>query len=197
MNEAQVKELVLQSLTHEKGGVMVYETALKCVLNDDLRKEWTKYLAQTKTHVQILTDVCETMGYDADEQTPGRDVVEHVGNALVEAMEMALDKGEPEAAELVASECLVLAEVKDHFNWELLGLVAKHEKGKIQTALQAAVDKVEPEEDEHVYHGQGWSRELWAQSLGLKAQLPPLEEERKVKTAIGEARANKERMGTL
>ena len=34
---------------------------------------------------------------------------------------MALDGGKPEAAELVAAECVVLAETKDHLNWELIG----------------------------------------------------------------------------
>jgi len=48
---------------------------------------------------------------------------------------------------------------------------------------------VEDEEDEHLYHGAGWSRELWIDSLGLPAALPPPEEEKDVKTAIGAARA--------
>jgi hypothetical protein len=38
MNEQQVTELLLQSLEHEKGGVLVYETALKCVINEDLQE---------------------------------------------------------------------------------------------------------------------------------------------------------------
>jgi len=42
---------------------------------------------------------------------------------------------------------------------------------------------------EHLYHTKGWCRELWIQSLGLKAVLPPPEEEQHVKTAIGAARA--------
>ena len=33
MVSAQFKELLLQSLVHEKGGVLVYQTALECVLN--------------------------------------------------------------------------------------------------------------------------------------------------------------------
>jgi hypothetical protein len=36
---------------------------------------------------------------------------------------------------------------------------------------------VEDEEDEHLYHSAGWSRELWIDSLGLLAELPPPEEE--------------------
>ena len=38
----QIKEL-LQSLEHERGGVLVYQTALECVINEDLEEEWEKY----------------------------------------------------------------------------------------------------------------------------------------------------------
>ena len=54
MNRNQLKELILQSLEHERGGVEVYETAVECAVNDDLREEWSEYLAQTRKHVQIL-----------------------------------------------------------------------------------------------------------------------------------------------
>ncbi len=46
MKQDQLNELLLQSLEHEKGGVKVYETALRCVVNKDLREEWKKYLEQ-------------------------------------------------------------------------------------------------------------------------------------------------------
>ena len=62
MNSAQFIELLLQSLEHEKGGVLVYETALKCVINEDLQEEWEKYLEETRNHVQVLTEVCVTIG---------------------------------------------------------------------------------------------------------------------------------------
>jgi rubrerythrin len=42
METKQVKELLLQSLEHEMGGVKIYETALKCALNEDLKEEWEK-----------------------------------------------------------------------------------------------------------------------------------------------------------
>ena len=44
MVTAQLKELLLQSLVHERGGVLVYQAALECAVNKDLRKEWEKYL---------------------------------------------------------------------------------------------------------------------------------------------------------
>lgn len=186
----QVTELLLQALAHEKGGVVVYQTALKCAVNEDLRHEWEKYLEETKHHVEVLTGVCGTLGLDPGQETPGVKVVQHMGASLVQAMDMALGAGKPEAAQLVACECVVFAETKDHLDWELLGKCAeKLLNGDGAAALKAAYEEIEDQEDEHLYHSKGWCRELWIQSLGMKAVLPPPEEELRVKTAIGAARA--------
>ena len=189
MKQDQIKELLLQSLEHERGGVKVYETALQCVLNDELKEEFEKYLEQTRNHERVLFNVFSKLGLDAEEASPGRTVVKLIGGALVEAMQSALESGKPEAAELVAAECVVLAETKDHADWELIAKCAEHLTGKEQKVLQDASDEVEDQEDEHLYHSKGWARELWLQSLGMKAMLPPPEERQHVKTAIGAARA--------
>ena len=63
----------------------MYETAVQCVLNAEL-------------------------GLDPAEDFPGRNVVRHIGESLVKAMEMAKAEGAPEAAPLVACECVVEAE---------------------------------------------------------------------------------------
>jgi rubrerythrin len=193
MNKNQLQELLFQGLETERGGVQVYTTALRCVLNDDLRKEWEEYLEQTTRHEQIMSDVLTKLGLDPETETAGRKVVRSIGESLVNAMEMALSSGPAEAAELVAGECVVLAETKDHLNWELMQLAA--EKADKQTAaiLRSAVEEVEDEEDEHLYHSTGWTRELWVQSLGMKAVLPPPEEQKHVTTAIGAARAKNAR----
>ena len=189
MKTKQLEELLLQSLEHEMGGVNVYAAALTCVQNSDLKKEWAKYHEQTRTHVTALEGVCKALNIDAKQETPGRKVVRTVGGALVEAMKLAKEAGDPAAAELVACESVVLAEVKDHADWELLGKCVEHLEGAQKKALKDAYDEIEDQEDEHLYHTKGWCRELWLQSLGLKAVLPPPEEVKEVKTAIGAARA--------
>jgi len=63
--------------------------------------------------------------------------------------------------------------------------------------MREAYDAVEDEEDEHLYHTIGWTRELWIQALGLPAVLPPPEEEKDVKSAIGAARAKQARKEML
>src|SRR6185295_18030368 len=189
----QVNELLLQALETEMGGVQIYRTALECVVNKDLKKEWDEYLEQTTRHVEVMHELFEKLGLDPKQESPGRKVVRHIGESLVKAMKMAKDAGNREAAQLVACECIALAETKDHSNWELMSHLAKKTKGEEAKALKEACEEVEDQEDEHLYHSKGWGRELWIESLGLPAVLPPPEEEKDVKTAIGAARAAKAR----
>jgi rubrerythrin len=193
MEAKMVKELLIQSLEHEMGGVKIYETALKCALNEDLKEEWEKYHQETERHVQVLHDVCLQMHLDPEEQTPGRKITRDKGVALVAAMEAALAAGDPKAAQVVACESVTMAELVDHGNWELIGEVARKMTGAEGKALKEAYQEVEEQEDEHYYHSKGWLRELSLESLGLKAVLPPPEERKQVKTAIGAARAEQER----
>jgi len=193
MNEQQVHELLYEALETELGGVQVYQTALRCAQNEELKEEWEEYLEQTENHVEIVQRVFERIGLDPEAETPGRKVVRHIGQSLVRAMEMALEASEPAAAELVACECVVLAETKDHLNWELIGELKGKAREEMGRALKEAHDEVEEQEDEHLYHTTGWARELWIQGLGMPAVLPPPEEEKDVKTAIGAARAKKAR----
>jgi rubrerythrin len=186
-------DLLYQALETEKGGVQIYATALRCAVNKELKEEWNKYLEQTKNHVQVVSEILKAMNLDLEAETPGRKVVRYIGTALVKAMEMALRASDPQAAQIVAAECVVLAETKDHLNWELIGQLATNLENDEGAVLKQAYDQVEDEEDKHLYHTTGWARELWIQALGMPAVLPPPEEARKVQTAIEAAKAKKTR----
>jgi rubrerythrin len=192
MNQAQLKELLIQSLEHERGGIKLYEAAVRCAQNEDLKEEFEKYHEQTKNHERILLNVFKQFELDPEENSPGRRIVKANGAALLEAIEMAEKSGDAAAAQIVACEVIVLAETKDHADWELLSKCAEKATGKTRNVLKPAVEEVEEQEDEHLYHSKGWCRELWLQSLGLKAVLPPPEERRHVTSAIGAARAEQE-----
>jgi len=193
MNQEQLTELLLQSLQHERGGIDVYESALQCVVNEDLQEEWQEYLEQTRKQERKLTEVCKALGIDPEQSSPGREIIADLGESLVHAMEKAKAGDNRDAAQLVACECVVLAETKDHLDWELIGKCAEKLAGEEAKALQEAFEEIEEEEDEHLYHSKGWCRELWLESLGLRAVLPPPEERKDVKTAIGAARAEQAR----
>jgi rubrerythrin len=192
----QTVDFLYQALETEKGGVQIYSTALQCVINEDLKEEWSTYLEQTKEHVQVVSGILNALYLPLEAETPGRKIVRHIGESLVKAMEMALRGPDRVAAQIVAAECVTLAETKDHLNWNLIGELAKNVNGTSATVLKEAHDRVEPQEDEHLYHTQGWTRELWIENLGMAAVLPPPEEQQDVKTAIDAARAKQLRTRT-
>ena len=193
----QLNDLVLQMMETERGGEQVYRAALRCALNPDLKKEWEEYLQATLTHQSVVRGLCDTLGLDPETQTPTRKVVQHIGASLVKAMQLAQKSASPAAAQLVACECVVLAETKDHANWELLGKVAQVATGPLGKALKAAHQAVEKDEYHPPYHTQGWSRELAIEALGMPAVLPPPEEVKKVESAIGASRAEQQRAAML
>ena len=186
-------DLLYQALETEKGGVQIYTTALRLALNKDLREEWNKYLEQTKNHVQVVSDILTALGLDPNAETPGRKIVRYVGTSLVKTMELASRCADPQAAQIVAAECVTLAETKDHLNWELIGELSKNSDAEESALLTPAYQQVEQEEDEHLYHTTGWTRELWMEALRMPAVLPPPEEVKKVDNAIEAAQAKKSR----
>ena len=188
-----ITALLYQLLETEMGGVQVYRTALQCAIRPDLAQEWSQYLAETERHVVVARALVEAAGLDPDAEIPARVVCRHLGDGLVNAMLEALSVGTPEEAQITAAECVVKAETKDHMNWELIGLLARKTGGPLADALKAAYDEIEVQEDHHLYHTQGWARELWAEGMGLPAVLPPPEETMQVESAVGAARAKKSR----
>lgn len=197
MKREKFLELMYEALETELGGVQVYTTALRCAKNAELKEEWQKYLDETQEHVEKVKQACKAFGLDPDVDTPGRQVVRHIGQSLVQAMQLALKAGDPDAAQVVACECVVHAETKDHLNWELLGECAEALPAEEKKFLCEIIEEVEEQEDEHLYHTKGWTRELWIQGLGMPAVVPPPEEEKDVHSAIGAERAKNERTKML
>lgn len=197
MNKDQMHSLLLEALETELGGVLVYEAAINCALNPDLKKEWEEYLDQTENHVKVLTEVLKKLGVNPDTETPNRVLVRFFGESLVNTMVMASQSVKPAAAQIVAAECVVHAETKDHGNWQMIGLLIEKLQGSEKQILKKAYQEVEDEEDEHLYHTAGWLRELQIEGLGLAAQLPPPEEKKDVKTAMDAASTEKARKESL
>ena len=111
-----LNEVVLRSLEHERTGIEVYRTALRCAVTSELRDEWDQNLSRTVRNERMLAEVCDVMDIDPDEETPDRQIVRQVGSFLVSAMREALENANPETAELIACECVVVAEARRYEN---------------------------------------------------------------------------------
>lgn len=180
MRSEFLRELLYQALETEQRGIQIYEMAIRCALNEDLKEEWEEYLAQTEDHEQILRALFDTLGFDPDQETPGRAAIREIGAGLLRAMQLVLESADRTAAEVLAAECVVLAETKDHLNWELIGYATENAAGDLGKALTAAHERVEDEEDEHLYQSTNWTREIWLAALGLPSLVPPPEERKDV-----------------
>jgi rubrerythrin len=66
MNHDELNDLLYQALETEQGGVQIYETALRCVVNDQLKQEWEEYLEQTQNHVRVVEELITEMGLDPE-----------------------------------------------------------------------------------------------------------------------------------
>jgi len=113
-------------------------------------------------------------------RTPGLKVADHIDASLVKAVQMAKTADSAETAQRVAGECVVLAETKDHMNWELIGHLATHGKGNATRIMKTVRDTVEHQKDHHLHHTTARTRELWIDSFGLPAALPPPAEVKQV-----------------
>ena len=71
MENEELKQLLYEALETELGGVKVYEMAIQCAVNEDLKTEWQEYLEQTTNHVTVVRDMFEKLGLDPEMETPG------------------------------------------------------------------------------------------------------------------------------
>lgn len=189
---AGLTSLLYQNYETELGGLKIYQAAIDNAQNSDLKDEWEKYLSETRTHVEVAHSLLEAFGLDPDADVPARKPVSIIGEALVSAMKTARKEATKAEAELVAAECVVLAETKDHMNWEMIK-AACEEHDDLPADLQEKLKEVETQEDHHLYHTKGFARELWYKAIGQQAVLPPPEEIKHVESAIGAERAKNAR----
>jgi len=160
-------QLMLQAIEHEQRAIDVYKAALNCVTNEALREEWEQYLAETRSHVDVLLEVCEVLRIDPSVSTIGREVMRDLGYSIVASIERGAADGNAEMAQLIACELVLLIETKDHLNWTLLGSKARKALGAKHALLRVACEQMEGEEDEHLHHARGWAFDLWNERLGF------------------------------
>jgi rubrerythrin len=153
MSSAKISHIVLRDklsefLAVEKGGLKLYEEALRIVTDQEISKKFRMFYDQTRKHETILLRVMQAFGMDPNYMSIGAKVATEKTEALLKTMTNGLSG---RAAEINAVENIVLAETKDYADWELLGKISRRsDDEKIRNALRPAVAEVEPEEDDHL-----------------------------------------------
>jgi rubrerythrin len=146
----ELMDKLSEFLTVERGGVKLYEAALRHVHDREVKEKYQEFLRQTHRHEEILTEIIEKLGGKPSHMSAGAKVAKQKAEALLKTMSETSGLSRAEA-EINAIENIVIAETKDHADWELLGHLAhRSEDSHLSRLLKPAVSEVEGQEDEHL-----------------------------------------------
>ncbi len=153
-----LRDKLSEFLAVERGGLKLYEEALRIVTDSEVSRRFQIFREQTRNHETILLGVMEQLGLDPEYMSAGAKTAQQKALALLKTMTSA-ESLAPKAAELNAIENIVLAETKDHSDWEMLGKISRQsDDSRLRDILKPAVSEVEPEEDQHL----NWTKEQMA-----------------------------------
>jgi len=144
-NHSRIVEFLSQMLAVEKGGVMLYEKALRELSEEDLRGQLEEFLEQTERHVELCQEMLERAGGSGDESSPAAEAAQQKAEGLI-SVEVT-----EELVDFNNIENLVLAETKDNWNWERLAEFAKNIKDReLRSMVRRAIREVARQERKHV-----------------------------------------------
>src|ERR1700685_4252218 len=104
-------------LAVELGGAKLYEKALTLVTDSQTKSAFREFLKQTLNHQKVLTRMITQLGGNPKTQSDTAKIAAEKAQALMRTMgRRELSK---EQNQLNAIENIVLAETKDHGDWEL------------------------------------------------------------------------------
>jgi rubrerythrin len=161
----ELMDKLSEFLTVERGGVKLYEAALRLVKDREVTGKYQEFLRQTRRHEEILTNIIQRLGGSPAMMSAGAKIAQRKAEALLETMNETQGMSGQEA-EINAIENIVIAETKDHADWELLGHIARRsEDSHLSQLLKPAVSEVEAQEDEHLSFSQKKMGELALKGL--------------------------------
>ena len=154
VNMATLKDVLSEFLAVELGGQKLYERALKLVSDSEVQTKFREYHRQTLNHQKVLISIIQKLGGNPKFRSAAAKIAGEKALALLRTMGSAAGLSKDER-QLNAIENIVLAETKDHADWELIGKIARQTTDpKLRDLLGSAAKTVEQEEDEHL----NWTR---------------------------------------
>ena len=166
LNAPFLADLLSACLAHERCGVHLYRSVAGRTTLPELGRRYEDFLAETEEHVELLEGLILDSGGDPMYVSPAARATERADAGLVEATWILDGSIDPVTAELAMLEAVLLAEVKDHDNWELLSDLAQAmSPGAVRDGMQSVAARVLAQEDEHSQ----WARDTRRRMLTVAA----------------------------
>ena len=172
LNGPFVADLLSDMTAHERGGAALYRSVAGRTHNPVLKERYTHFGHQTVEHVDVLETLVGRLGGDPGYVSPSARATEKAGLGLVESTFLLGGSVDLMTQELVMLDAVLLAEAKDHANWSGLSeLVDVMPEGQVRDAVREAVERVEPEEDEHL----GWAQDMRTKLVAAQVRSGPVQ----------------------
>jgi rubrerythrin len=167
------KQVLLDKLSEflmvEQGGLQLYQLAMGRTQHAELKQRYQEFAQQTAHHHEVLTRLIQQLGGDPNYVSPPARLAQVKATKLMEAP-MISDALAPAEIEVNDLENLLLAETKDHADWQLLRKIGEQcDDTQMKQAILQAVQEVEPQEDQHVQ----WAHDMLAKLCLQMAQQGP------------------------
>jgi rubrerythrin len=150
LDAAFVADLLSACLAHERCGAHLYRSVAGRTADGELRAQYEHFGAETGEHVERLEQLIAAADGDPQYVSASARATEKAGAGLLESTYLLGGSVDPMTAELVMLEAVMLAEAKDHSNWELLArLVSTMTDGPLRRHMQTVTSDVLTQEEEH------------------------------------------------
>jgi rubrerythrin len=175
LNGPFMADLLADILAHERCGAQLYRSVAGRTCSATLEQRYAEFGNETTEHVRILETLIGDLGGDPNYISPAARATEKSGSTLLESTFLLGGSLDPVTREQVMLEAVFLAETKDRANWHgLANLARTAEEGSARDALQAAVDQVESQEDEHLE----WATSMRERLVAAQAKGPVVDKMR-------------------
>lgn len=150
LDAAFVADLLSACLAHERCGTHLYRSVAGRTADAELRAQYEHFGAETRDHVERLEQLIAAADGDPQYVSASARATEKAAGGLLESTYLLDGSVDPMTAELVMLEAVMLAEAKDHSNWELLAqLASAMTPGELRRRMQTVSSAVLAQEQEH------------------------------------------------
>lgn len=167
LNGPFVADVLSDMLMHERCGFHLYRSVAGRSNNPMLKRKYEEFGAQTEMHIEVLEELITTLGGDPGYTSPISRATEKLNFGALEGSFMLSGSVDLMDQEMVMLNAVVLAETIDSANWETLAALGESlADGAMKDAVTAAVERVLPQEQEHI----DWPRQMRQQMILLQAR---------------------------
>jgi rubrerythrin len=168
ISQSWLNDFLSEMLAVEEGGEKLYQKALDELQHNELRDKLEEFHEETRRHIELVQEMMQAAGVDQGHASPGAEAAQQKAEGLLST------EVEDDLRDMNNIENLVLAETKDHWNWEMLSsIAARIQERELKTAVGEAVSEVFKQEREHLQ----WNQDtLTALAMEMAEREEPGEE---------------------